>query len=537
MGSRGAELDDQSTSDSTPEDVAVLYSWANLQGAKYRDYSASRREYRAQVRYRAAKTLLERELKAQAEAESAAAQAEREAFAAETAVRSQVDQSSQVARLASLRNAETATRKAVEERVEAARRTEAAARATMLALREEREIAEARASAQQQATIYTESELRRRELAGPQPRFSLDAADGNPSDGELELDSERPDHPTQGLHLELEFAQETPLFHAETGTGPMDWPLVRRAGGELPRWGIPEEGVEVAGEADLEQTTPAWLHAAQTRPRAAVAQETQPAFGLGIDPPAADTLQDSRERVAARWFALKDVFEHSGPELPAIPPPRPGETRTPLLAVFSLAGGVGKTSLVATLGRALAAQGEKVVLTDTTAHALLPFYFGSRELRAGVVRSFPPRAEKTGQPISLVIYDAAARIVEELHQNVLTEEILRNGTGNQRLVLDLPSGSSWLVYRMVNLHPTVLVPVTPDMNSVISLQAVERVSRGIMDSAGRPLLPYYLLNQFDATLPLHLDVREVFRRKLGDRLLPFAIRRSLLPSARRSPKA
>ena len=61
MGSRGTEMDDQPTADNTPEDVAVLYSWANLQGAKYRDYSASRREYRAQVRYRAAKALLERE--------------------------------------------------------------------------------------------------------------------------------------------------------------------------------------------------------------------------------------------------------------------------------------------------------------------------------------------------------------------------------------------------------------------------------------------------------------------------------------------
>jgi cellulose biosynthesis protein BcsQ len=40
------------------------------------------------------------------------------------------------------------------------------------------------------------------------------------------------------------------------------------------------------------------------------------------------------------------------------------------------------------------------------------------------------------------------------------------------------------------------------------------------------MLPYYVLNQFDTSLPLHLDVREVLRRKLGDRLLRFAIRRS-----------
>src|ERR1039457_381653 len=83
MGSRGTEIDGKPTADNTPEDVAVLYSWANLQGAKYRDYSASRREYRAQVRYRAARALLERELRAQVDAERAAAEAERVAQAAQ----------------------------------------------------------------------------------------------------------------------------------------------------------------------------------------------------------------------------------------------------------------------------------------------------------------------------------------------------------------------------------------------------------------------------------------------------------------------
>ena len=76
------------------------------------------------------------------------------------------------------------------------------------------------------------------------------------------------------------------------------------------------------------------------------------------------------------------------------------------------------------------------------------------------------------------------------------------------------------------MHPTVLVPMAPDMNSVISLQAVERLFRGVTDSDGRPVLPFYVLNHFDATLPLHLDVREVLRRQLGDRLLRVAIRRA-----------
>ena len=48
----------------------------------------------------------------------------------------------------------------------------------------------------------------------------------------------------------------------------------------------------------------------------------------------------------------------------------------------------------------------------------------------------------------------------------------------------------------------------------------------MIDGDGRPVQPFYLLNQFDASLPLHLDVREVMRQQLGDRLLPFIIRRS-----------
>src|SRR3984957_9565631 len=68
-----ATLDIQPTGE-IPEDVAILYSWANLQGAKYRDFSASRREYRAQMRRRATETLREQELKAAAEAEVAAAE-------------------------------------------------------------------------------------------------------------------------------------------------------------------------------------------------------------------------------------------------------------------------------------------------------------------------------------------------------------------------------------------------------------------------------------------------------------------------------
>ena len=106
----------------------------------------------------------------------------------------------------------------------------------------------------------------------------------------------------------------------------------------------------------------------------------------------------------------------------------------------------------------------------------------------------------------------------------LVEELTRNSNGMQRINLDLSPNASWVARRMARLNSITLVPVAPDMNSVISLGPMEKYFAGLVDEEGKAAQPYYLLNQFDASVPLHLDVREVMRRQLGDRLLPFVIR-------------
>ena len=516
MGSRITEIDDQSTVDSTPEDVAALYSWANLQGAKYRDYSASRREYRAQVRYRAAKDLLERELAGQFEAEASAARAEQATLAAQITPDLTNQDGSTTQHITPPLSAGETVRLASSERVEAARRAETAARAAVLALREEREIAEAHSSALRQALVYKESELRRRQLAGPQP-YGPPASTYAPTvAGQTDLRSDAP----ANLHQFLNAAWQSSTGNLipasdESGTHPHEESSVD-----------PELHSDIA-EPEFridEVSAPAWLNSSRPIARPPASQSlSQPFKG---ESSGGGTLQDSRERVASRWFALKGVFEIAGPELATRQPLRSGNGKTPMLAMFSLAGGVGKTSLVATLGRALSSNGEKVVLADTTPHGLLRIYFGSQQSSTAKVREAMTATECTDPPITLVTHALADKVEDDRHRVALTEDILQAGQGNHRLLLDLSTGSSWLIRSLVDLNPTVLVPVAPDMNSVISLQAVERLFRGFVDSDGRPLLPYYVLNQFDASLPLHLDVREVFRRQLGDRLLRFAIRRS-----------
>ncbi len=288
-----------------------------------------------------------------------------------------------------------------------------------------------------------------------------------------------------------------------------------------------EEGSTAKTSRGQEPVGPAWIYAQDSGEMAVPVAPAAPAQESSeAQESVADTLQRSRERVASRWYALKGVFEQAGQERQEAAPVRQKETRTPVLAVFSLAGGVGKTSLVATLGRSLSSLGEKVLLTDTTSHGLLPYYFGASELRQGTVRTFSPPSGSTDAPIYLVNYGVDQDPGDEASQEALVEEIAGSGRGTHRIVLDLTSSTSWVIRRMARLNPTVLVPVAPDMNSVISLQAIEKFFHGVNGGDGTPLKFFYVLNQFDAALPLHLDVREVLRRQLGDRLLPFVIRRA-----------
>jgi cellulose biosynthesis protein BcsQ len=264
-----------------------------------------------------------------------------------------------------------------------------------------------------------------------------------------------------------------------------------------------------------------------------------------------------RDQAANRWYALKSVFDPQPAPVEQVPVQPPA--RVPVLAVFSLAGGVGKTSLVASLGRALSSRGERVLLVDTAVYGLLPFFFGARDQRPGQLRTFNPPGASAEAPIQMVTLDPESPSAETQNppinqdpnqrpnqnqfqaqnpaqnsaqnQEWLAQEIVRYSRGVNRILVDLPTASGATTRRVLSMGPTILVPVAPDMNSVVSVGAIESFFRhagGNQNNhpGGKQILPYYILNQFDYSLPLHLDVREILREQIGDRLLPFALRRS-----------
>ena len=172
--------------------------------------------------------------------------------------------------------------------------------------------------------------------------------------------------------------------------------------------------------------------------------------------PSEDTLQGSRDRLASRWYALRGVFD--GPNVqPEVAPAAP-PARAPAVAVFSLAGGVGKTSLVATLGRALSSRGERVLLVDTAPYGLMPFFFGAHDQRPGVLRTFSPPGTSGDAPIQMVTLDPDPLTPEAAAPEELSAEISKYSRGASRVIVDLATASGETTRRVLKMSPLVLVP-------------------------------------------------------------------------------
>jgi cellulose synthase operon protein YhjQ len=482
----------QIDSNEPPEDVATLYSWANLHGAKYRDFSASRAQTREKARQRVQDAIEAERRRAREEAET------RKPGDAPRAAETPNDGEA-------LRKAESAAPRP--ETQSAPNPAQPAAARMWQSPRLDRpapvsaSAAPNYAAPQQPVFGYPPSQpTLPSQPAYPQPT-------GQPLYGQPAGHSiySQPAHQTPYGYPLSQPAYPPQVSPTEYAPAPQDhmpaqdhYIQVRNG------WGQNEP---------REAPRPAWLN--DGRPEAAASAVPQTPE---------DTLQGSRDRLTSRWFALKGVFTGAAGPTEAMPAPVP--QRAPVLAVFSLAGGVGKTSLVATLGRTLAARGEKVLLVDTAAFGLLPFFFGARDQRPGVLRTFTAPGAGGDAPVQLITIDHETLGPETAQQETLTQEISRHTRGVSRILVDLATASGATTRRVLRMAPTVLIPVIPDMSSVVSVSSIDAFFQHNVSGSGQQARPYYVLNQFDPSLPLHLDVREVLREQLGDRLLPFALRRT-----------
>jgi cellulose biosynthesis protein BcsQ len=197
----------------------------------------------------------------------------------------------------------------------------------------------------------------------------------------------------------------------------------------------------------------------------------------------------------------------------AFHPDAPGKV-FPVIAIYSVAGGVGKTTISANLSKTLCSLGEQLLLVDASGRGLLPIYFGATELRTGPRKFVAPGVNA---PFIQVI--AAEKITSEW----LDGEVKPIMSDSQRTIVDVGPLCGSLLPTILGMCTEVLIPLLPDLNSILSVAAIERFLNAQSGGLKTPAV-FYLFNRFDEQSMNDQQARELVARQCGNRLLPITLR-------------
>ena len=186
------------------------------------------------------------------------------------------------------------------------------------------------------------------------------------------------------------------------------------------------------------------------------------------------------------------------------------------LGFASCSGGAGKTTLCATVARALSGRSANVLVADRCYDGIIPFYFGLERQSAGGLQAVYPNARRSGYQMTLVAIPSGEQ------PNPSTAAWLEQLQADASLtLLDLPTFTGPATAAALERVGQVIVPLLPDIQSVASLGRAEELAG--MVAGGRIL---FVLNRFDESRALHREIRSHLENLLAERLAPVAIRES-----------
>jgi cellulose biosynthesis protein BcsQ len=194
-------------------------------------------------------------------------------------------------------------------------------------------------------------------------------------------------------------------------------------------------------------------------------------------------------------------------------------TQRAALLFASAAGGVGKTTLCATIARMFSSRVSNVLVADRCVDGILPYYFSAERLRAGGLHVVHPNARRPGYPMTLInvpchepLNPSTAAWLDQLQKEMpfsLFDFPVSNGRSLKNYAI--PGG-------------LMVIPLTPDVQSVATLAACEELFGAAGD--GQASRTLFVLNRFDEKRSLHREIRSHLEKALAERLAPVALRES-----------
>lgn len=236
-------------------------------------------------------------------------------------------------------------------------------------------------------------------------------------------------------------------------------------------------------------------------------------------------------RYASRWSVLAGLSPDDAhqPRL-TLAQTLAERVSSPLLLISSLSGGVGKTTIVATLARCLAMHHERVVLAETAEGSLLPFHFGADRPGGGELDNFViPESQGAVQIFNTASLRRLGREDDRPRSDAVAHDpaaaLVQAAEKANRLLLDTGAGNAGDLESMDGVKQFALIPIVPDVASMMGVIRFEASLRPDAQRAGANAGPWYVLNKFDSSLALHRDIKTSLGRRLAGRLLDVTIRR------------
>jgi cellulose synthase operon protein YhjQ len=256
--------------------------------------------------------------------------------------------------------------------------------------------------------------------------------------------------------------------------------------------------------------------ATQNTPERNEGNSTLPVAAEPTVMPAVNDINDGNSR-----RALNSVLEHNARL--RIASFRPGLVARSgaALAFASYAGGVGKTTLCATVARVLSSRLGNVLVADRCPDGIIPYYFSLERQNAGGLQTVYPNKRRAGYPITVVVapFDGQPNASSASWLEGLQAE-------SSLTLLDFPTVNGRSTEDFAGQGSQLVIPLVPDVQSVASIARVEELCgklEGEKSVHGRNL---FVLNRFDEARSLHREIRTHLEKLLEDRLAPVAVRES-----------